>query len=83
MDTPQNQQKENVPTGVMGNVMPKIPPSRKKPIGPIFAIFIIVVLLILGGLYFWRDALNQKQGNPSSDILKNNSGTATPATLVQ
>ena len=41
---------------------PPMPPSQKKPIGPVIGIIIIVLILILGGLYFWGEKLNLNNG---------------------
>ena len=35
-------------------------PRTEKKMGPMFGIFIIVILLVFGGLYFWGAHLNQQ-----------------------
>ena len=36
-----------------------LPPARKKPVGSIVGIAIIVFLMIVGALYFWGAHLNK------------------------
>lgn len=36
-----------------------LPPARKRPAGPIAGIAIIVILMIVGALYFWGAYLNR------------------------
>ena len=46
----------------------QIPHEEKRPkhtpVGPTVGIVIIVVLLLLGALYFWRESLNNAKGDP-------------------
>ena len=48
--------------------------QSRKPVGPVIGTAIILVLLILGGLYFWGAHLNRTQ-NPPPLILGNDTQT--------
>ncbi len=65
-------QTENNPTNQssMGNVMPKTN-NEKKPVGPIIGIIIIVLVLTLGGFYFYGNQLNEKNGNVTPEEILN------------
>jgi hypothetical protein len=40
---------------------PLLPPAKKaEPIGPVVGIIIIILVLALGGLYFWGRELNKQ-----------------------
>ncbi len=58
-------QKENntVTQNSMGSVMPKMA-EEKKQVGPTIGVIIIVLLLTLGGFYFYGDQLNKKAATP-------------------
>lgn len=48
--------------------------DSSKSIGPIIGIIIIILIMILGGLYFWgqrveRTRINQLEGGETSDAL--------------
>lgn len=68
MPPQQNNQMNQAPMGSMGSTMPK-PPQSKKPVGPIVGAVIIVLILILGGLYFWGEKLNN--GTMSAEQIRN------------
>lgn len=40
--------------------MPLSSPPERKPIGPIAGAIIVIVLLVLGGLYFWGAQMNSR-----------------------
>ncbi len=43
------------------NSFPPVAPQRRGGWGPMFGIFIIVLLLIVGALYFWGEKLSKQQ----------------------
>lgn len=53
-----------------------LPPHQSKPAGPIVGTVIIVILLIVGGLYFWGERLN-KERSAQNQIPYIPSGTTT------
>jgi hypothetical protein len=38
----------------------QLPPGHKSGSGPIIGVVIIVIMLVLGGLYFWGASLNRE-----------------------
>ena len=48
---------QNTPT----NFAPAMPPKKRGGMGPLIGIFIIVVLLLVGALYFWGQKLSQQE----------------------
>ncbi len=65
----------------IGTVMPQTPrvPEDKKSIGPIVGIVIIILVLVLGGLYFWGQKINMMDQGISPETVLN----AEDASLVQ
>jgi hypothetical protein len=53
-----------------------LPVAVSKPIGPTVGVFIVVILLIVGGLYFWGARLN-KENEMRNQIPYIPSGTTT------
>jgi len=53
-------------------------PAKNKPVGPVIGLIVIIILILLGGLYFWgaRDTLNN--GVPMNDDTSGEQ--STPAT---
>ena len=39
----------------------QLPPGHKSGAGPVVGVIIIVIVLILGGLYFWGAQLNREE----------------------
>lgn len=71
-------QTENNPTSQssMGSAMPKMN-DEKKPIGPVIGVIIIVLVLTLGGFYFYGNQLNRGNGNMTPEEIINASDEAT------
>ena len=53
-----------------------LPPAQKSSVGPIVGIVIIVVLLIVGALYFWGAHLDDQ--NPENNLPLIPGDTTTP-----
>lgn len=53
----------------MGSAMPQTPGA--KPVGPVIGVIIIVLVLTLGGLYFYGDQLNRKNGVMTPEEIRN------------
>ncbi len=60
----------------MGSAMPKMN-NEKKPIGPVIGVIIIVLVLTLGGFYFYGDQLNRKNEVMTPEEIVNTSDEAT------
>src|SRR3989344_4525293 len=56
--------------GSMGSVMPKMT-DEKKQVGPIIGVVIIVLILTLGGFYFYGNQLNKKNGVMTPEEIRN------------
>ena len=58
-----------------------LPPAQKSSVGPIAGIIIIIVLLVVGALYFWGAHLNAQNDseNQLPLIPADNSISTTPA----
>ncbi len=52
-----------------------LPPHRPQPVGPMIGTTIIVILLIVGGLYFWGARLNKERSQDQMTYIP--SGTTT------
>lgn len=46
--------------------------GRRSSVGPVVGIIIIIVLMVVGGLYFWGAYLNQEPHDPPPSIATNN-----------
>lgn len=57
-----------------------LPPHKKKS-GPIVGTVIILIVLVIGGIYFWNNALGRNQ-NPADQVPYIPSGTTTLPTTV-
>ncbi len=56
-----------------------LPPAQKSSAGPVVGTIIIIVLLILGGLYFWGAHLNaQKNAENNMPYIPADTSTTTP-----
>lgn len=55
----------------MGTVMPQTPqtPSDKKTIGPLVGVVIIILVLVLGGLYYWGQKINTEDQTVSPETI--------------
>jgi len=58
-----------------------LPPARKSGAGAFVGIIIIIVLMAVGGLYFWGARLNQQQNPPP--YIPTDSPTGESTTSVQ
>lgn len=59
----------------MGSAMPQTPGA--KPVGPIIGVIIIVLVLTLGGLYFYGDQLNRKNSAMTPEEIQNTPDDST------
>nr|QBM02320.1 hypothetical protein [uncultured archaeon] len=49
-----------------------LPPQGESKLGPIIGIIIVVIVLIIGALYFWGEKLNKANDLPQGDTMVNN-----------
>lgn len=54
-----------------------LPPGHKEPIGPTVGIVIIVILMIVGALYFWGASMNRQNPNANLPFISGDSATTT------
>lgn len=54
-------------------------PAESKKVGPIIAILIIVLILIIGALYLFASRINQEQPNVDSSVAGSDSSQTTAA----
>lgn len=89
MDTPQtNPQGQNQQGDLSSkNTMPQAPqvgnPQSASPIGPIVGVIIIVLVLALGGLYFWGKELAQQDSLESTNDIVNTPDSSTESLKSQ
>jgi hypothetical protein len=51
---------------------PLLPPAKKsEPIGPLVGVIIIILVLALGGLYFWGAQLNREKEQEQLPFIPN------------
>ena len=52
----------------MNNMMPEtsIPPVRKQGIGSAIATMLVIIIIVLGGLYFWGKRIETQQANQAA-----------------
>lgn len=75
---PQAQQPQNSQAPI--NVMP----TQHKKVGPIIAILVIVLVLIIGALYLFASRINQQQTPVDNTVADTNTNTPTaPAAVVE
>lgn len=79
MENPQNTNQEPVQSTPVQEVPPTPTEAPRSPepnvlgekehksVGPIIASIIIIVLIVIGGIYFWGAILNDSGYNPSQD----------------
>ncbi|MDO8514513.1 MAG: hypothetical protein Q7S50_03155 [bacterium] len=53
------------------------PPAHKSSTGPIVGTIIIVVLLVVGALYFWGAQLNQRDAEDQLPLIPGNDSSTT------
>ncbi|GEM_PF-1288643 len=59
-----------------GNVLNQMPQKKPSGMGAFIGAIIIIILLAVGGLYFWGAKLNQTSTNPPPLILGNDTSGA-------
>lgn len=54
-----------------------LPPHHKKSAGPMIGTVIVVIMLILGALYFWGEKLNKEAQQYQAPLIPNGTVTVT------
>lgn len=81
-----DEQNSPQPSPAIGNVPPAEP---KGSVGPLIGSIIIIIVLIVGAIYFWGDTLNKKAANEGQtasttiNILENGSAASTSSNGAQ
>lgn len=52
-------------------------PQKKGPVGPTVGIVIILLLMILGGLYFWKEQSSRPNPNANLPYIPADNSTTT------
>ncbi|MDZ4226980.1 MAG: hypothetical protein U1D26_00715 [Patescibacteria group bacterium] len=55
-----------------------LPPAHRTSAGPIIGVIIIVLLLVVGALYFWGSHLNSDNSPDQLPLIPGDSPTTTP-----